>query len=78
MGVPMMDLAAEYRSIKEEIDGALLDFLGSGKYVLGSYVEEFEAEVAEYLGVDYCVGVASGTDALLSIQIPGWVTLEAS
>jgi len=65
MAVPLMDIAAEYRSIKDEIDEAVLEFLGSGKYVLGPYVERFEEEFAEYLGVKYCVGVSSGTDALL-------------
>lgn len=65
MTVPLMDIAAEYHSIKDELDAALLDFMGSGKYILGPYVERFEKEFAEYLGVKYCVGVASGTDALL-------------
>jgi dTDP-4-amino-4,6-dideoxygalactose transaminase len=65
MAVPLMDIAAEYRSIKGEIDGAMLDFLDSGKYVLGPYVERFEEEFAGYLGVEHCVGVSSGTDALL-------------
>lgn len=72
MAVPLMDIAAEYRSIKDEIDEALLEFLGSGKYVLGPYVERFEEEFAEYLGVAYCVGVSSGTDALLiSLRVLG-------
>jgi dTDP-4-amino-4,6-dideoxygalactose transaminase len=65
MAVPLMDIAGEYRSIKDELDAALLDFMGSGKYILGPYVERFEKEFAEYLGVKCCVGVASGTDALL-------------
>jgi dTDP-4-amino-4,6-dideoxygalactose transaminase len=60
-----MDIAAEYHSIKDEVDVALLDFLRSGEYILGPYVERFEKEFAEYLSVKYCVGVASGTDSLL-------------
>ncbi|UCE26508.1 MAG: DegT/DnrJ/EryC1/StrS family aminotransferase [Candidatus Coatesbacteria bacterium] len=65
MAVPLMDVAAEYRSIAHEIDDHLSKFLDSGKYTLGPYVERFEEEFAEYLGVEYCVGVSSGTDALL-------------
>jgi dTDP-4-amino-4,6-dideoxygalactose transaminase len=65
MGVPMMDLAAEYRAVKDELDAALIEFLDSGKYILGPYVERFEAEFAGYIRVNHCVGVASGTDALL-------------
>src|SRR3954451_1940716 len=36
----------------------------SGRYILGPEVEAFEAEFAEYLGVEHCIGVANGTDAL--------------
>jgi dTDP-3-amino-3,4,6-trideoxy-alpha-D-glucose transaminase len=36
----------------------------SGRYILGPEVEAFEREFAEYLGVEHCIGVANGTDAL--------------
>ena len=39
--------------------------LDSGKYILGSAVQQFETEFAAYCGVKYCVGVASGLDAIL-------------
>src|SRR5207249_10014104 len=65
MKIPLIDLAAQYQSIREEIDQAIRDVLESGVFILGPNVSAFEREVAEYLGVDYAIGVASGTDALL-------------
>jgi dTDP-3-amino-3,4,6-trideoxy-alpha-D-glucose transaminase len=47
-------------ALKERL-GAVID---SGRYILGPEVRDFEAEFADYLGVDHCVGVANGTDAL--------------
>jgi len=63
--VPLLDLPREYEEIKGEIDEALLKTVSSARYILGPEVEQLEAELARYLGVKYCVGVASGTDALL-------------
>jgi dTDP-4-amino-4,6-dideoxygalactose transaminase len=58
------DFKAEYLAIKEEIDTSIQRVLNSGWYVLGKEVQKFEREFAEFLGVSYCVGVASGTDAI--------------
>lgn len=65
MSVPLLDLVAQYHSIKDEMDKAVLDVLESGKFILGPNVNAFEQEVAGYLGVKHAVGVASGTDALV-------------
>jgi dTDP-4-amino-4,6-dideoxygalactose transaminase len=62
--VPVLDLQAQYQSIKEEIDTAVLDVMASGYFVLGANVQALEAEIAEYAGCQYGIGVASGTDAL--------------
>ena len=62
--IPMVDLQAQYQSLKKEIDAAVLDVLASGHYILGPNVKAFEEEAANYLGVKHVVGVASGTDAL--------------
>lgn len=62
--VPLFDLTRQYQALKTEIDAAVLGLLGSGQYVLGPAVEEFEALAARELGVKHAVGVANGTDAL--------------
>jgi dTDP-4-amino-4,6-dideoxygalactose transaminase len=62
--IPVLDLKAQYQSIKDEIDAAVLGVMASGYFVLGPNVKALEAEVAEYVGCRYGVGVASGTDAL--------------
>lgn len=72
MTVPMLDLKAEYGSIKNEIDCALADVLASGAFILGPNVSAFETEFAGYIGTKYSVAVASGTDALfLSLKALG-------
>jgi dTDP-4-amino-4,6-dideoxygalactose transaminase len=63
--IPLVDLTAQYHSIKEEIDAAVLSTLESGHFILGPQVTKFEENVAAYLGVDFGVGLASGTDALI-------------
>jgi len=64
MIIQFVDLIAEYQSIKEEIDGAISRVISRGIYIMGPEVQSFEEEMASYCGVDYAVGVASGTDAL--------------
>ena len=63
--IPLVDLTAQYHSIKEEIDAAVQATLESGRFILGPAVSNFEETVASYLGVDHAIGLASGTDALL-------------
>lgn len=65
MNIPLVDLTAQYRAIKDEIDAAVFSVLESGRFILGPQVAAFEGEVAAYLGVKHAVGVASGTDALI-------------
>src|SRR5215471_6579780 len=62
--IPYLDLKAQYRSIKPEIDAAVLKVLESGEFVLGSEVAKFEEEFAAYCGARHAVGVNSGTSAL--------------
>lgn len=63
--IPLVDLNAQYRSIKEEIDAAVHATVESGRFILGPAVSKFEESVASYLGVEHAIGLASGTDALL-------------
>ena len=66
------DLVSEYQSIKWEIDQAVSRVFKKGWYILGKEVENFEREFSKYLGVKYCVGVGSGTDAItLSLMALG-------
>lgn len=64
MKVPFNDFKAHYAAVAQVVEPAVQRVLESGWYVLGGEVEALEAELAEYLGVPYCVGVASGTDAI--------------
>lgn len=54
----------QYKNIKEEIDSAIKRVLESGWFILGKEVRNFELEFAKYIGVYYCMGVASGTNAI--------------
>jgi dTDP-4-amino-4,6-dideoxygalactose transaminase len=62
--VPYLDLKAQYRSIKSEIDAAVSKVLESSQFVLGEEVASFEREFAKYCGAAECVAVNSGTSAL--------------
>jgi hypothetical protein len=63
--IPIIDLKAQYQSIKDEVDAAVTRVISSGTYILGPEVEGLEKEIADYAGTKYAVGVNSGTDALL-------------
>lgn len=63
--IPLMNVSRQYTSIKEEIDTAVLKVLASGAYILGDTVKAFEEAYADYIGVNYAVGVGNGTDALV-------------
>ncbi len=62
--VPSLDLKAQYRSIKTEIDAAIAGVLDSGQFILGSEVAQFEQEFATYCKAGECIAVNSGTSAL--------------
>ncbi len=62
MNIPFLDLKAQYRSIKDEIQPALNSVLDNTAYVLGKPVLEFEKDFAAMHNAKYCYGVSSGTD----------------
>lgn len=64
-GVPFLDLKRQYQRLKPEIDQAIMRVVSSHQFILGPELEAFEHEIAQYLGVKYAIGVASGTDALI-------------
>lgn len=63
--VPFLDLKAQHEPIAKEIKEAFENVFNSSAFVLGKFVEQFEKEFANYLGVTEVIGVNSGTDALL-------------
>ena len=65
MKVPLLDLKAQYKTIKNELDEALIKTAESQYFILGPEVEKLEKNLCNYLGCSYAIGVSSGTDALL-------------
>ena len=65
MRIPLLDLKAQYRQIREEVMSAVQAVFDSQQFILGRTVEELECRIAEYCGTSSAVGVSSGTDALL-------------
>jgi len=63
--IPMLDLRLEYEYMKKDIDGAIARCLEHQKWILGPEVKELENQIAAYLGAKHCVGISSGTDALV-------------
>lgn len=62
--IKFLDLHAQYLSIKAEIDEAIASVIRDTAFVNGPYVKKFEEQFAAYVGSQYCIGVANGTDAL--------------
>ena len=62
--IPLLDLRAEYRELKTEIDAAVGRVLESGQFILGKEVAGLEEQFAAYCDVEYAIGVNSGTSAL--------------
>lgn len=62
--IPILDLTAQYRSLKAEVDAAVLGVLADGRFINGPNVQTFEREFAAYVGANFGVGLNSGTDAL--------------
>jgi dTDP-4-amino-4,6-dideoxygalactose transaminase len=63
--IPMLDLKAQYLSLKPELDAAVLRVIESTQFINGPDVEAMEQEVASYCRSNHCIGVSSGSDALL-------------
>lgn len=60
----MVDLQLQYENLQTEIEPAVNQALQDAQYILGPNVKAFEQEAAQYIGAEYSLGVASGTDAL--------------
>ena len=66
MNVPLLDLKAQYRAIKSDVDAAVAEVMDSQHFILGPKVEQCEKAIARYSHCSHAVGVSSGTDALLA------------
>ena len=62
--IPFLDLKAQYKQIKPEIDAAVARVFDSAQFVLGPEVSAFEERFADYCGVAHCTALNSGTSAL--------------
>lgn len=65
MKIPFVDLKAQYKELKPEIQNKINTVLEHGQYIMGPEVNELERKLASYAGATNCIAVASGTDALL-------------
>lgn len=63
--IEFIDLKAQYRALKPAIDARIAAVLDHGRYIMGPEIAELEERLAAYVGVGDCIGVASGTEALL-------------
>lgn len=59
-----IDLKTQYNHLKDEINQNIQNVLDSGQYMMGDYVVQLEEELATYVGTEYCLTCANGTDAL--------------
>lgn len=62
--IPLVDLKAQYESIKPEIDAAMARVIANTAFIGGKEVSDFEAAFAAFQGTKRCVGIASGTGAI--------------
>ncbi len=65
MAIQFLDLKAQYRTIKDDIDQKIRDVISSQRFILGEEVKALEQEIAAYSGARHAVGVSSGSDALI-------------
>ena len=68
--IQFVDLKAQYRSIKEEVDTAIQNVINETAFIKGKYVQRFEEEYADAYGVKHVISCANGTDAI-------YITLKA-
>lgn len=64
MDIPLVDLSLQHREIEAEVRAGWEEVLASGAFILGPPVRAFEEAFAAFSGVEHCIGVGNGTDAL--------------
>lgn len=68
ISIPFVDLKAQYKDLKLELDSAIADVIETTAFIGGKHVQEFEQKFAEMNGVRHCIAVANGTDSLYIIM----------
>src|SRR5215813_11249498 len=63
--VPLLDLQAQYRPLRDEILAAMTRVADSQRFIMGPEIDALEQELAAMLGIRHAITVSSGTDALL-------------
>lgn len=67
MGIPLLDLKAQYGELKSELDAVWFETMESAGFIGGAKVKALEEAIAEYVGTKHCVACGNGTDALFLI-----------
>lgn len=71
--VKFVNYPRQYQQLKKEFDAVFDEVMSGGDFILRRHLDEFEANIAKYVGTKYAIGVNTGTDALyLSAQALGW------
>ena len=65
MSVPMLDLKAQYRTVKDAVLARMMDVIERQQFIMGAEIAELEKKVAELSHAKHAIGCASGTDAIL-------------
>ncbi|MFN3810742.1 MAG: DegT/DnrJ/EryC1/StrS family aminotransferase [Roseateles asaccharophilus] len=63
--MPFIDLKSQYAALKSSVDARIQRVLDHGQYIMGPEVKELEEQLAAHVGVQHCITVSSGTEALL-------------
>jgi dTDP-4-amino-4,6-dideoxygalactose transaminase len=72
MNIPLVDLVAQYRSIKEEVDRAISEVIATSAFIGGRHVDGFEKAFARFCAAKHCISVGNGTDALfIALKVLG-------
>lgn len=64
--IPFIDLDAQQWRIRERLEERIQKVMAHGRYIMGPEVSELEERLAEYTGARFCIGMASGSDALMA------------
>jgi dTDP-4-amino-4,6-dideoxygalactose transaminase len=67
MRIPLVDLKAQYESIKSELDDAVMSVISKTAFVRGPFVIDFEREFSDIYGVKNCISCGNGTDAIYAV-----------